>query len=271
MKRLLLFALFLVGIAFAPAIPGLRSAPAADRAGMARDAVRVPAGRLLDLTHDISENSPVFFASMKFHAEQDPTEAQHNIYSRTFKASEHLGTHVDAPDHFGGKNQASIDQLTLRQLLLPAAVVDVSASVKGNADYQLSVADLDAWEKRNGKIPAGSIVIARTGWEARWARGEPYRNADAKGALHFPGFSVAAAERLVERKVAALGIDTLSVDYGPSTDFKVHYTTQPRGIYHIENLANLGSLPATGATVLVSPLKLKGGSGSPARVWAILP
>ncbi len=233
--------------------------------------VRVPAGRLVDLTHGIGENSPVFFPTMKFKAQNDPMESERNIYSRTFTASEHLGTHVDAPDHFGGAKQASIEQLTPKQLTPAAIVVDVSAAVKSNPDYQLAVSDLDGWEKQNGRIPAGSMVIARTGWATRWAKGEPYRNADAKGVMHFPGFSVDAAKRLVERFVAGIAIDTLSVDYGPSTDFPVHYTTEPRGLYHIENLANLDQLPPKGATLIVSPLKLVHGSGSPARIWAILP
>ncbi len=233
--------------------------------------VRVPAGRIVDLTHTISENSPVFFPTMKFHAELDKMETERGIYSRTFRASEHLGTHVDAPNHFGGRKQIAIDQLTAAQLVAPAVVVDVSSSVQSNADYQLSVADLDGWEKQHGRIPAGCVVVARTGWGARWKQGEPYRNADAKGVLHFPGFSRDAARRLVERRVAGLAIDTLSVDYGPSTDFPVHFTTQPRGIYHIENLAAVEQLPVTGAVLIVSPLKFERGSGSPARVWAILP
>lgn len=233
--------------------------------------VAVPAGRIIDLTHTISESSPVFFPTMKFRAELDKMETERGIYSRTFCASEHLGTHVDAPDHFGGPKQAAVDQLSLRQLIVPAIVVDVTGHVKSFPDYQLAVADLDAWEARYGTIPPGSMVIARTGWGTRWEQGEPYRNADAKGVMHFPGFSVDAGRRLVERRVAGLAIDTLSVDYGPSTDFAVHFTTQPRGLYHIENLAATELLPAKGAVLVVSPLKLQGGSGSPARVWAILP
>jgi kynurenine formamidase len=234
--------------------------------------VRVPAGRLIDLTQEISPASPVFFPTMAFSAQQDAEEAKIHVYSRTFKASEHLGTHVDAPSHFGGdKNRQMVNELTLKQLAAPAIVVDVSASVKNNPDYVVSVADLNLWENANGPIAAGTVVIARTGWSVRWQQGEPYRNADRQGLMHFPGFSEEAAKRLVQLKVAGLGIDTLSVDYGPSTDFKVHHATQPNGIYHIENMANLDQLPAKGATLIVSPLKLKDGSGSPARIWAIVP
>ena len=241
-------------------------------AGYAFTQVRVPAGRLVDLTHEIGPESPVFFPTMAFSAEQDAEEAKLHIYSRTFKGSEHLGTHVDAPAHFGGdKNRQTVDQMTLRQLVAPAILIDLAAAVTKDADYRLTTADLDRWEKANGLILPGCVVIARTGWEARWKQGKPYRNADPKGVLHFPGFSKEAALRLVERKVAGLGIDTLSVDYGPSMDFPVHYTTQPNGIYHIENLANLAQLPVKGATLIVSPLRLKDGSGSPARVWAIVP
>lgn len=235
----------------------------------------VPAGRVVDLTHVISENAPVFMPAMRFeiaNAEEEGEVGRRlGIYGRRFCASEHLGTHVDAPNHFGGRDRQAVDQLEPAQLVTRAVVVDVSASARGNPDYQLSVSDLERWEKRHGRIPEGSVVVARTGWGSLWNDSEKYRNPDASGTYHFPGFSPEAARMLVERRVAGLAIDTLSVDYGPSKDFPVHFTTQPAGLYHIENLAHAEALPESGAVLIVSPLKLAQGSGSPARVWAIVP
>ncbi len=237
--------------------------------------VRVPAGRVVDLTHIISEQAPAFMPAMRLEIANPEEEGEVGrklgIYGRRFCVSEHLGTHVDAPNHFGGRDRKAVDQLDAAQLVARAVVVEITEMVKANADYRLSVADLERWEKRHGRIPAGSVVVARTGWSARWNDSEKYRNADRSGTLHFPGFSPEAARWLVERGVAGLAIDTLSVDYGPSKDFPVHFTTQPAGIYHIENLANPEALPESGAILMVSPLKLAQGSGSPARVWAIVP
>jgi kynurenine formamidase len=150
-------------------------------------------------------------------------------------------------------------------------VLDVSASVKSNPDYRLSVEDVASWEQANGPIPPGTIVLARTGWDARWNSPKDYRNADAKGVMHFPGYSVEAAKFLVEgRNVLALGIDTLSVDYGPSQDFPVHQYSLTHSVYHLENVANLDRVPANGALAVVAPMKLEGGSGSPVRILALL-
>ena len=127
------------------------------------------------------------------------------------------------------------------------------------------------WEKRNGRIPAGAIVILRTGWAARWPDAQRYRNTDAKGEMHFPGFSVEAAKFLVEaRDVMGLGIDTLSVDYGPSPDFAVHQYAMPHSVYNLENVTNLEQVPATGSIVMVAPMKLEGGSGGPVRIFALV-
>ena len=183
---------------------------------------------------------------------------------------EHYGTHLDAPAHFP-PGKATVEQIPVKQLFGPAAVFDVRADGAKDADYQLRAGRVPEWERKHGRIPAGAIVLLRTGWAARWPDAQKYRNQDAQGKMHFPGFSAEAAKLLIERKVSGLGCDTMSVDYGSSEDFAVHHLALGSGLYHLENLADLGALPETGAFLVVAPIKLEGGSGGPVRVFALLP
>ena len=130
---------------------------------------------------------------------------------------------------------------------------------------------IDDWEKRQGQIPEGAIVLLRTGWSSRWPDAATYRNEDAAGRMHFPGFAVEAVERLIERNISGIGCDTMSVDYGASEDFAVHHLALGAGLYHLENLSDLSELPEKGAFLVVAPIKLEGGSGGPVRVFALLP
>jgi len=115
------------------------------------------------------------------------------------------------------------------------------------------------------------VVMARTGWAARWDSMKAYRNADDKGAMHFPGFALDTAKFLVQaRKIVGLGIDTLSVDFGPSKDYPIHHFTARNDVYHLENVANLELVPEAGAIVVVAPAKLEGGSGGPVRILALI-
>jgi kynurenine formamidase len=148
--------------------------------------------------------------------------------------------------------------------------MDVQAEGEKNADYQLPAARVEECEKRHGRIPAGALVLLRTGWASRWPDARRYRNQDAQGKMHFPGFSVGAAKLLIERKVSGLGCDTMSIDHGASADFAVHHLALGSGLYHLENLADLSALPETGAFLVVAPIKLEGGSGGPVRVFALL-
>jgi len=133
------------------------------------------------------------------------------------------------------------------------------------------VEDIAGWEQANGAIPMNAVVIARTGWDSRWNSAKDYRNADAKGVMHFPGYSLEAARFLVEaRHALGLGIDTLSIDFGPSKDFSVHHYTLAHSLYHLENVANLDMAPGSGGLVLVAPMKLEGGSGGPVRILALV-
>ena len=131
-------------------------------------------------------------------------------------------------------------------------------------------AHVEEWEKRHGKIPAGAIVLLRTGWASRWPDVQRYRNQDAQGKMHFPGFSAESVKFLLDRKVSGLGCDTLSVDYGASTDYAVHHLGLGAGLYNLENLSDLSQVPEAGAFLIVAPIKLEGGSGGPVRVFALL-
>lgn len=203
-----------------------------------------------------------------------PTPGGYFYSSNAFCAPEHGGTHLDAPIHFAaGKKTA--DQLPLSQLIAPAVVIDVAGKTAVNADYRLTADDVLAWEKKNGKIAAGTIVLLRTGWGSRWPNRKAYFGDDTPGAtdkLHFPSYGADAAKLLVnERKVAAIGIDTASIDYGQSKDFIVHQIAMGADVPGFENVAHLEKLPARGAFVIALPMKIAGGSGGPLRIVALIP
>lgn len=184
---------------------------------------------------------------------------------------EHHGTHLDAPIHFGD-GLASVDELTAAELFGRVALVDVQAQVEEDPDYQVSRADIEAWEETFGPLPEGAVVLARTGWAQRWVSPERYTNVDPQGTLHFPGFGADAARFLTEeRSIKGVGIDTPSVDPGDAEGFPVHGIVNGAGLYQLENLADLGAVPETGAILIVAPIKIEGGSGGQVRVWALVP
>lgn len=196
---------------------------------------------------------------------------QHDGYfARRVSFFEHSGTHFDAPCHFieGGR---SVDQVPVGSLVRPIAVIDISDRLGDDADGELTLADVKNFEVLHGAIPEGSAVLLRTGWE-EFNRDE-IRYAGKPGDLRFPGFGVEASQYLVdERRVVGLGIDTLGIDPGIATSFPVHsLVTHPKGLWHLENLQNLKKLPPLGAWIMVGVLPLVGGSGSPARVIALVP
>lgn len=188
--------------------------------------------------------------------------------------AEHGGTHMDAPIHFA-QNKWTADQVPLVRLIGPAVVVDVRRQAARDADYRLSVADLRNWEGSHGRIPRGAIVLALTGWGRFWPDKKKYLGSDQRGEvdqLHFPGYSQQAAEFLVrEREIDAVGIDTASLDHGPSKDFIAHRILSEANMPGLENIANLHQLPPKGATLIALPMKIRGGSGGPVRIIAILP
>ena len=233
----------------------------------------IPSGktRVLDLSYAISDKLVPWPGDEKFfEANVNASVEKNGYFTRSFWMLEHYGTHLDAPAHFP-PGKSTVDQIPVKQLFGPAVVMDVRTESGKDADYQLSAARIEEWEKRHGRIPEGSVVLLRTGWASRWPDAQKYRNQDAQGKMHFPGFSAEAAKLLIERKASGLGCDTLSVDYGASSDYSVHHLALGAGLYHLENLADLSELPEMGAFLVVAPIKLEGGSGGPVRVFAILP
>jgi kynurenine formamidase len=178
---------------------------------------------------------------------------------------------MDAPAHMARAGW-TVDQIPAERLVGALVVLDVSRQVRQDADYRLRNEDIGLWEAQYGIIPPGAIVIAYTGWAARWKNPAAYRNADTQGVLHFPGYSLESAKLLVDSRAAVgVGIDTLSVDFGPSRDYVVHRFCASRGVYGLENVANPGQVPQAGAMAIVLPMKLEKGSGAPVRIVALVP
>src|ERR1700682_3608145 len=233
----------------------------------------VPSGktRVLDLSYAINDKLVPWPGDEKFfEAKVNASVEKNGYFTRSFWMLEHYGTHLDAPAHFP-PGKTTVDQIPVKQLFGPAVVIDVRAESGKDADYQLGAARVGEWEKSPARIPEGAIVLLRTGWSSRWPDARKYRNQDAKGKMHFPGFSAEAAKLLIQRKGRGLGGDTLSIDYGASSDYAVHHLALGAGLYQLENLADMSELPETGAFLIVAPIKLEGGSGGPVRVFALLP
>jgi kynurenine formamidase len=226
-------------------------------------------GRVVDLGHALSMTDPSWTGERVFSWEPAASIDKDGYFAGKFSSEEHFGTHVDAPAHFAAGGM-TVDQIPADRLVRPGKCINVAKAVAGNEDYRVSVADVEAFEREHGRIADGDAVLIATGWDSRWPDQAKYMNV-RDNVKHFPGLSVEAASLLAkERHVAAILIDTGSIDYGPSEKFEAHHTTMPAGLYHVENAANLTSLPAAGFTVVVAPIKLKGGSGGPTRVFALL-
>ncbi|MDE2677693.1 MAG: cyclase family protein [Gemmatimonadota bacterium] len=204
------------------------------------------------------------------------TEGGYFYASYAFSSAEHGGTHLDAPIHFA-EGRMTADEIPLSRLITMAAVVDVSAAADADPDYQLAVEDLTAWEAEHGQLADGTALLVRTGWSSRWEDRTAYLGTDLTGPeavpeLHFPGIGPEAAQWLVDnRNVAAVGLDTPSIDYGQSSDFRAHVILYSANIVGFENLTNLDRLPATGAGIVALPMKIVGGSGGPLRVVGWVP
>ena len=225
--------------------------------------------RIVDLTHPLASDIPFFPGGVAFQSEVLATLEPDGYFAQKFTTGEHTGTHVDAPNHFTGE-AASVDTLPVESLVGSAAVIDITQAVSADPAHALTVDEVKAWEARHGDLGAGDIVLVRTGWGARWNSAERYRNA-TDATMSFPGIGVDASTYMGDKGVRGLGIDTLSTDVGSSADFAQHRQFLALGGYCIENLANLEQLPESGATVIVAPLPIVGGSGAPARVLAVVP
>jgi kynurenine formamidase len=224
----------------------------------------------VDLTHTMSPDFPTFFGVPGIEMEKkfDLKKDGFNAYS--WRLIEHAGTHLDAPIHFSEAG-ASAEKIPADTLVVPLAVVDVAAKAAQNPDYLLTREDLAAWERRHRRLPQNCCVAMYSGWAQHATNPAKYIGKDAAGVFHFPGVAPEAADWLMkERKVLGLAVDTLSLDHGPSKDFKVHYGWLPSGRWGLENVANLDKVPAAGATLVVGLAKVKDATGGPARLIALV-
>ncbi len=237
-----------------------------------------PKGEWIDLSHDFSEETLYWVTAEPFKrttVAEGVTEKGFYYSAYNFSGAEHGGTHLDAPIHFAeGKKTA--DQISLDQLIGNGVKIDVSSTTAADRDYLITIDDIVEWEGRNGEIPGGAIVLFETGFGKHWPDANLYLGTDQKGPdavkdLSFPGLHPDLAAWLVSKRAPkAVGIDTASIDRGRSTDFKAHVNLMTNNIPAFENVANLDRLPAKGFHIVALPMKIKGGSGGPLRIAALV-
>src|SRR5262245_9578976 len=237
-----------------------------------------PSGKVVDLSHPFDAQTIYWPTETGFVLEKEQAGVTPQGYyyaSNKFSAPEHGGTHIDAPRHFSA-NGNTVDQIPLEQLMGSAIVIDVTRQCESNRDYLISVDDVNGWEKQNGQIPAGTIVLLRTGFAKYWPDRIKYMGTDERGAgavakLHFPGLSPDTARWLTtNRTIKAIGLDTPSIDYGQSTLFESQQILLAKNVPSFEKHVDLRALPAEGFIVIAMPMKIAGGSGGPLRVAAIV-
>lgn len=235
--------------------------------------------KIVDLSHDYSSETLYWVTAKEFKLDtvfEGQTDKGYYYTANNFETAEHGGTHIDAPIHFA-KNALTVDQLPLEKLIGTGVKISIIKKVKNNPDYLISTDDFLNWEKEEGiRIPDGSIVLLETGYSQFYPDAKKYLGTKNRGEaavkeLHFPGLDPDAAEWLVEnRSIDAIGLDTPSIDYGQSTYFRSHVVLLSENIPAFENLTNLNKLPSKGFTVVALPMKIKGGSGAPLRIVALL-
>jgi kynurenine formamidase len=225
---------------------------------------------VVDLTHTLSPAFPTYFGLPGIELEKMFDVKKDGFNLNRWRLIEHSGTHIDAPNHFSDAG-ATADLISPASLVVPLVVVNVTARAARNPDYQLSRQDLIQFERRYEQIPENACVAMDSGWTQHIGDPAKYTGKDGAGGFHFPGFAPEAAEWLLrERKVAGIAVDTLSLDHGPSKDFKTHTTWLPAGRGGLENVANLDKVPPTGATLVVAAPKVQGATGGPVRLFALL-
>ncbi|MCE3246692.1 MAG: hypothetical protein K0R41_517 [Geminicoccaceae bacterium] len=224
--------------------------------------------RVVDLTHAMGPDFPTYDGGSNLAMETVVTLAKDGYNMYRWHLVEHTGTHMDAPIHFGDGVQSAAE-IPVENLVVPLAVVDIRAKAADDP-AQLTPDDLKAFEAAHGPIAEGACVAMLSGWSEK-VSGPQFRNADADGVMHFPGFHVEAAQFLMsERNTTGIAVDTLSLDHGRSADFATHYAWLPSNRWGLEAVANLAELPPTGATLVVGGPKIKGATGGPSRVLALL-
>jgi kynurenine formamidase len=229
-----------------------------------------PFKKVVDLTHTMSADFPTFDGKPGIDMQKvfDLKKDGYNLYR--WSLIEHSGTHLDAPIHFS-ESGIAVEQIPVEVLVAPLAVINVADKAAKDPDYQLSRADLTAWERRHGRLPDNACVAMNSGWAKHVSDKAKYVGKDAGGVMHFPGFAPDAAVWLMkERKAAGLAVDTLSLDHGASKDFKTHVSWLGAGRWGLENVAGLDGVPAAGATLMVGLAKVKGATGGPARLFALV-
>lgn len=234
--------------------------------------------QLVDLTHAFGDDTVYWpTASTRFELQElafGETDGGYFYAAYSLCTPEHGGTHLDAPIHFaeGGQTTAEIP---LERVIAAAVVIDVSAKAEADREYVLSPDDIAVFEREHGPIERGAIVLLRTGWSRHWPDVKAYLGDDTPGdatRLSFPSYGAEAARLLVEeRRAAALGVDTASIDIGRSQDFPVHRIAAAENVPGLENLTNLDRLPPRGAIVVALPMKIERGSGGPLRAVALVP
>jgi kynurenine formamidase len=221
--------------------------------------------RVADLTHRFTTDFPVYTGDQATRRTLVTVQAN-GFYAQEWTFEEHTGTHMDAPGHFvsGGR---LVTQLRPRELVLPIVVIDIARRAARDPDTVVTPADLRRFERRHGRIPRNALVAMSAGWDRKLGTDE-FTGRDSDG-YHFPGFGTDAVEFLLDRRrAAAIGVDTLSLDNGPSRNFDVHKAWLGADNYGLENLANLDRIPPSGAVATVGVIPWEGGSGGPARVLA---
>jgi len=243
-----------------------------------RRTVAAVRGTVIDLSHPFDSETVYWPTAGAFHLEKDfegNTEQGYYYSAYKYSAAEHGGTHIDAPVHFA-RGRHSVDQIPLEHLMGDAVVIDVTRQSEKNRDYQVTVADFQNWERQNGRLPSGVIVLLRTGFGQYYPDRKKYMGTDERGAgavakLHFPGLHPETARWLVQRRrIKAIGLDTPSIDYGQSTLFESHRILFAENIPAFENVANLEKLPVKGFRVIALPMKIRAGSGGPLRIVATI-
>jgi kynurenine formamidase len=225
----------------------------------------------MDLTHTLSPKFPVIpIPGLTFPIKITAiaTLEKFGVAVNKWELMDHNGTHIDTPGHFFARTQ-TLEQLPVRNLIVPAAVIDISGRAKRDADSVVTIDDVKAWEKKHGRLPRGSAVFMYSGWDVKAGDAQAYLGTDKSNTLHFPGFAEDTCQFLVtERDIAGIGVDTISLDIGPDKEFKAHKALLRGNKWGLECVANLSQIPPSGATVFVGATKVEGGSGGPARLIA---
>ena len=227
------------------------------------------ASRVEDMTYDLHEDFPTYFGVSGFKKEQKFNYEEHKFNLFQLDINEHTGTHIDAPLHFSADGQA-VNEVPVENLVVPLCVVHIHEKAANDADAQVTPDDIKAWISKHGDIPDKACVAMHSGWGNHMGT-DKFRNVGSDEKMHFPGFHLEAAQMLMEETGAVgLAVDTLSLDHGPSGDFATHYAWLPTNRYGLENVANLEKVPASGATLVVGAPKIRGGSGGPTRIFAMV-